>query len=142
MYLPITLASAAVAALIAIWLMVRIGEVRRREKIIHGDGGNALLGRRMRAQLNFVESAPIVLLLIAAIELAGRDGLWLVLMAALYWLGRVLHGVGMDADAGGKARMAGTIITMVTLLVLAIVAMLLATGLLRPLVETPFAVVV
>ena len=142
MFLPITLTSAAVAALIAIWLMMRIGQVRRAEKISHGDGGNALLGRRMRAQLNFVESAPFVLILIAAIELAGRDGLWLTIMAALFWIGRVLHGIGMDADTGGKARMAGTIITMVTLLVLAIVAVLIGLDILPARIDQPVAVIV
>ena len=142
MFLPITLTSAAVAALIAIWLMVRIGQVRRAEKIMHGDGGNALLSRRMRAQLNYVESAPFVLILIAAIELAGRGGLWLTLMAALFWIGRVLHGLGMDAESGGKTRMAGTIITMLTLLVLAIVAVLIGLDVLPPKIDQPVAVIV
>ena len=59
--------AAAAAAIINFWLAMRIGQLRTREKISIGDGGNDLLARRMRAQLNFAENTPIVLVLIAAI---------------------------------------------------------------------------
>ena len=100
MLVQITLAIAAGAALINIWLGVRIGAVRAREKIGHGDGGNALLGRRMRAQLNFVENAPFVLILMLAIELSSGASAALLLVGLLFLIGRVLHGIGMDA--GGR----------------------------------------
>ena len=132
MFLPVTLTSAAAAALIALWLMVRIVRLRMGLKVLHGDGGDPLLARRIRAQLNFVESAPFVLILIAALELAGRAGLWLTLMAGVFWLGRVMHALGMDAEGENKLRMAGTIITLVTLLVLAVVGVLVAATILPP----------
>lgn len=126
MLLPVTLTSAAAAAIIAIWLMMRVGQVRGSEKVSIGDGGNDKVIRRMRAHANFVESAPFVLVLIAAIELTGKGGAWLPYVAGAYMLARIAHGVGMDGGSLGKGRMIGTLITMLTLLGLAIVAILIA----------------
>jgi len=114
--LSISLTSAAMFGLLALWLAVRVGRVRLRERIGHGDGGNALLARRMRAQLNFVETAPFVLALIVVLELAGRGGMWLHLLSIVFVAGRVLHGIGMDAEKAGLPRQAGVAITMLTLL--------------------------
>lgn len=128
MVLPVTLTAAAAAALIAMWLGMRVGRVRAAEKVSHGDGGVPLLAKRMRAQLNFVEYTPFVLVLIAAIELAGKGGWWLEIVSAVYMLARVAHGIGMDADSGSRARMVGIMVTMLTLLGLAIYAALVAAG--------------
>lgn len=126
MLLPVTLTAAASAAFIAIWLGIRVGQVRGSEKVSIGDGGNEKVIRRMRAHANFVENTPIVLILIAAIELAGRGSAWLPYVAGIYMLGRIAHGIGMDGGAFGKGRMIGTLVTMLTLLGLAIVAALIA----------------
>ena len=117
MILPITLTVAGAAALINIWLMIRVGQVRGSEKVSIGDGGNEKVIRRMRAHSNYIESAPFVVLLVAAIELASTTSpTWLWIVSGLYLLGRVAHGVGMDNGKFGKGRMVGTIITMLTLL--------------------------
>jgi uncharacterized protein len=117
MILPITLTIAGAAALINIWLMIRVGQVRGSEKVSIGDGGTEKVIRRMRAHSNYIESAPFVVLLVAAIELASTTSpTWLWIVSGLYLLGRVAHGVGMDNGKFGKGRMVGTIITMLTLL--------------------------
>lgn len=126
MLLPVSLTTAAALAVLALWLSIRIGQVRRAAKISHGDGGHPLLARRMRAQLNFVESAPFVFALALAIETAGKGGEWLAFATGAYVLGRVAHAIGMDGEAPTKARMIGTIVTMLTLLGLAVVALLTA----------------
>lgn len=126
MYLPIALATTAAAAFTNIWLSIRIGMVRNAKKISMGDGGDEELIRRMRAQANFIENTPIVLVLIAVIELSRAGNHWLMSVAALYTLGRVAHGVGMDGGAVGKGRMVGTLITMLTLLGLGIWAATIA----------------
>ena len=128
--LPITLATAAAAAILNIWLMARIGAVRRAEKIFVGDEASEPLIRRMRAQANFVENAPFVLILIAAIELSGKGDPWLAYVAGLFIVGRIGHAFGMDGGALSKGRMIGTIISMLTLLGLGVTAALLAAGLL------------
>ncbi len=123
MILPITLTVAGAAALVNIWLMVRVGQVRTSEKVSIGDGGNEKVIRRMRAHSNYIESAPFVLVLVGAIELASTSSpVWLWIVGGLYLLGRVAHGVGMDDGRFGKGRMIGTLVTMLVLLGLAIYA--------------------
>ncbi len=128
MILPTTLAMAAAAALINIWLAIRCGRVRGKESISIGTGGSDLMERRMRAQLNFVENTPWVLALVALLELAGKGGQWLAIVAAVYMLGRIAHALGMDPDGFAKGRMIGTLITMLSQLGLAIVAALVLLG--------------
>ena len=128
MILPTTLAMAAAAALINIWLAMRCGRVRGKESISIGTGGSDLMERRMRAQLNFVENTPWVLALVALLELAGKGGQWLAVVAAVYMLGRIAHALGMDPDGFAKGRMIGTLITMLSQLGLAIVAALVLLG--------------
>lgn len=128
MLLPTTLCLAAAAAIINFWLSIRCGQVRSREKISIGTGGNDLLERRMRAQLNFAENTPWILFLIAGIELAGKGASWLPIVGAIYMLGRVAHGLGMDGTRFGAGRAAGTIITMLSQLGLAVTGVLIATG--------------
>lgn len=122
MILPITLTIAGVAALINIWLMIRVGQVRTSEKVSVGDGGNEKVIRRMRAHANYGESLPIVLILIGAIELASGSPTWLWLVGGVYMLGRVAHGLGMDGGKFGKGRMIGTILSLLIMLGLAVYA--------------------
>ena len=126
--LPVTLSSAAAAAILAIWLMIRVGQVRTSEKVSVGDGGNERVIRRMRAHANFIESAPFVVLLVAVIELAGKGAPWLAYVAGAYFIGRILHGFGMEGGGMQWGRMVGTLVTMLTLLGLAVVAALIGMG--------------
>ncbi|MEM7666237.1 MAG: MAPEG family protein [Pseudomonadota bacterium] len=124
--LPVTLAAAAAAAIFNIWLMVRIGAVRSNSKVFVGDGGDEAVVRRMRAQANFVENTPFVLILVAVIELADKGGTWLPYVAGVFILARVAHAFGMDGGSFAKGRMVGTIVSMLTLIGLAVVAALIA----------------
>ena len=124
--LPITLASAGAAALINLWLSFRVGATRSAVKVSVGDGGEESLIRRMRAQANFIENAPIALILIALIELARPINPGLAIVAALFTLSRVAHGLGMDGGKLGKGRMVGTLVTMLTLLGLGVWAVVIA----------------
>ena len=128
MILPVTLCAAAASALIGVWLMLRCGSVRLSEKIDIGDGGNDMMTRRMRAHANFVENTPFFLILVAALELAGQGQTWLPYVAGLFILGRVAHAFGMDGGALGNARVVGILITMLTHLGLAVVAVLTVMG--------------
>lgn len=119
---PISLTIAAGAALLNIWLMMRVGRVRTQEQVFVGDGGNERVIRRMRAHSNFIESAPFVLILLFLLEQALGSSLWLWAVGALYLIGRAVHALGMDGLKAG--RMAGTIITLLALLGLAITALI------------------
>lgn len=130
MEMPITLATAAAAAILAMWLGLRVGRVRSEEKIAHGDGGYPLLLKRMRAQANYVEYTPFVVILVAVVELSGRGGAWLAAVAAGYVFGRIAHAFGMDNDVAlNWLRGVGIVYTMLTLLGLGIYAALIAAGL-------------
>ena len=128
MFLPTTLSLAAAAAVINLWASIRIGSLRGKAKIIHGDGGDALLARRMRAQLNFVENVPLVLILAGLIEAAGKGGQWLAVVGGVFMLLRVGHIIGMDRDGFHPARSAAALVTMLTQAGLVIVAVLILLG--------------
>jgi len=118
--LPVALAASAACALINFWLAVRIGLVRRAEHVMIGDGGNARLIARMRAQANFIEYAPIVLILLALVELAVGTQWWLWGIAGLFVAARIVHPFGMDGWLPG--RMIGAALTFLILIGLAGVA--------------------
>jgi uncharacterized membrane protein YecN with MAPEG domain len=123
---------AAAAAIINLWLSMRIGNLRAKGKILYGDGGDEMLMRRMRAQANFIENTPLVLILVAAIEVAGSKagsgGTWLAVVGAIYMLARLGHAIGMDGGSMQPARSVGALVTMLTQLGLAVVAVLIALG--------------
>jgi uncharacterized membrane protein YecN with MAPEG domain len=121
MMLPIALTTTGAAALVNFWLSWRIAQLRVSEKISVGDGGNPRLIARMRAQLNFAEYAPVVLILIALIEAARGTQPWLWIVAAIFIVGRVLHGFGMDGWRFGRS--AGMITTAPIMIGLAIYAL-------------------
>lgn len=121
-----TLIFAAAAALVNLWLAIRCGRVRAKEGINHGDGGNGLLARRMRAQLNFAENAPVVLVLVLALELAGANAMALHILAAVFIIARILHALGMDSENSNWMRGAGVGLTMLVTLIL--VGLALYTG--------------
>jgi uncharacterized membrane protein YecN with MAPEG domain len=120
MILPIALTIAAAAALINVWLAYRVGQVRRALKIYVGDGGDERLARRMRAHANFAENAPIALVLIAGVELATGDSLYLWAAGVIFILARVAHAFGMDRPGGNLLRTAGALLTALVLVALAL----------------------
>ena len=121
--LPITLTIAAAAALINVWLAVRVGQARHRAKVIMGDGGDPLLIARMRAQANFVEYTPFVLILLGLVEMARGPRGWLWAVGIAYVLARIAHGFGMERPAPNPWRGGGIGVTLLALLILAIYAL-------------------
>ena len=127
MILPITLTIAGAAALLNIWLARRVGQMRLAHKVSIGDGGNEALIARMRAQANFIEYTPFVLILIALIELAEGSRLWLWFVGVAYILARIAHGFGMDRPRPDPLRLRtiGIIATALILFGLALYAIIL-----------------
>ena len=115
--LPIALLLAAACALINLWLPVRIGQVRRREKLWVGDAGSEPLLRRMRAQANLIDDAPLVVALVALIELSAGTNPWLAILAGLFVAARLAHPFGIDGWVPGRVFGAAT--TMLVQLLLA-----------------------
>ncbi len=83
----------------------------------------------MRAQANFVEQAPLTLVLVALVELAGKGGQWLAPAGAVFILGRIAHAYRHGSDDGFKpGRAIGMLTSMLFQLVLVVVAVLIALG--------------
>ncbi len=128
MMLTTTLSLATAAIFVNLWHFVRIVRIRGSEKIIHGDGGNVLLMRRMRAQANFIENVPLTLILIGLIEVSGKGGQWLAYVGGTYLLARVAHGFGMDAEGAHPARAVGMLASLLIQIGLAVVGVLILLG--------------
>jgi uncharacterized protein len=116
MILPITLTVAGAAALLHIWLSFRVGQLRRHFSILVGDGGNEALSRRMRAHANFGENTPIFLILLALLELAGANQIFLWVAGILFVLSRILHAFGMDRPGANPLRAIGISLSWLMLL--------------------------
>jgi uncharacterized protein len=117
--LPITLTIAAAAAILHIWLSLRVSRLRRPLQIGLGDGGNETLLKRMRAHGNFAENIPVFLILFALIELAGGDRTILWAVGIAFIAARLLHAFGMDRPGANWLRVAGIGINWLVILGLA-----------------------
>ena len=104
---PVTLASAAASTLLNIWLGGRIAALRKEFRVSVGDGGQESLLRRMRAQANFIENAPFVLILLGGLELSGANRAGLAAVAVIFIVARILHPIGMDGGDKQRFRMFG-----------------------------------
>lgn len=120
--MTITLTIGAGLLLLNIWLMMRCGKARMAEKVFVGDSGNEFVVRRMRAHANFAESAPLVLIVLGALEYAQANVTWLWALGIIFVVGRIAHAFGMDGGALAKGRMIGTLINMLVQLSLAATA--------------------
>jgi len=126
MILPITLTIAGAAAILHVWLSLRVSRLRRPLKIGVGDGGNDALARRMRAHGNYAENMPIFLVLLGFLELATGGSLWLWGAAIAFILARIAHAFGMDREGANPLRVGGIAISWLVLLGLGGYAILLA----------------
>ena len=101
----------ALNMLLAPILMFRVGQVRIGKKINMGDGGDKLMLSRIRAHGNFTENAPLTLLGLLALAFLGAHPIALHVFGAAFFIGRILHAMGMSG-AFGKGRLVGTLTTL------------------------------
>ena len=111
---------AGVNILILLVLAYVVVSGRRRHKITLGDGGNDAFNRAVRAHANAAEYIPaglVGLLILGLLDPAAP--LWLVHAAGLsLTIGRILHGIGLNAGTLNAGRMFGTLLTWISLLLI------------------------
>lgn len=113
-----TLITSGLLGLLLLFLAGYVIAGRVRFKISLGDGGNAAMQQRMRAQANFIEYVPMALILLALVEWAQIGPKWLPAgMGAALVVGRLLHAQGLLSKPGTSAgRFLGTNLTMLVIL--------------------------
>ena len=123
----ITLLFASLHALLMLVLLARISRHRHGQRIGLGDGGDAVLNRKIRVHGNFVEHAPIALLLLGLLELCGLQAVWLWTFGSALLLGRIMHAIGLSGSGGYSiGRFWGTALTWLVLLAMAIAGLWLS----------------
>ena len=107
---------AALCTLIFLVLSARVILYRRANLISLGDKGDKNLLKRMRAQANCAEYAPIGLLLLLLTELAAAPGIAVHILGGMLFLGRLLHAVGFAATPQKMIlRQVGMVLTLAML---------------------------
>lgn len=104
---------AGLLSLIFLWLGWEVGKIRRRDNVSIGDGGNIALIRRMRGQLNFVESVPLILLMTIIMAVIGAP-YWLFHIGGIALvIARFFHGLYFTHDeAPYWQRAVGAVVTL------------------------------
>lgn len=121
--MQVTMIAAGLLGFLLVALSVRVIALRRSALVSLGDGGNPALAARIRAQGNFTEYAPVGLILIFLAEQAHGARLDVVLLAAVFVAGRILHPFGLGRPAPNAPRLVGMMATFVALVALAAIVL-------------------
>lgn len=125
----VTLTTAGLCGLILLILSLRVSAARGKARVSIGDGGDALLLARGRAQANFIEYVPLILILMGLIEGYDGDRRILGILGIVLIVARILHAIGMGRPAPNPARMIGALGTYVALLGLSVWALIISVHL-------------
>ena len=91
--------------------IMRVGLYSVKNEIIIGDGKDEELIRRIRGQGNFIETAPLAVVLLL-MEILGAGDTWLHALCALLVGGRFLHYLGITELAPSICRPVGMFATL------------------------------
>ncbi|WP_419813865.1 MAPEG family protein [Glacieibacterium sp.] len=129
----VTLATAGFCGLILFVLSLRVSQARGMARVSIGDGGDPLLIARMRAQANFTEFVPIILIMFGLIEVnlvpGGVGQLLLGITGILLVVVRIAHAMGMVTVTPPLSRKIGAGGTFLILLGTSIAALVLSARL-------------
>ena len=96
MHLPsITAAYLGTLALLYTVLGLQVSRLRRGNKVLFGDGGDIKLRSAIRAHANFAEYVPIIVLMVAMLEMSGLPAARVHLLMGALLAARLLHPLGM-----------------------------------------------
>ncbi|GJE46790.1 MAPEG family protein [Methylobacterium soli] len=97
---------AALLALIYLGLSGWVVAGRLSTDVLHGDGGDEGLEKRIRVQGNFGEYVPFALLLVALLEAGGGGATLVRTLLIVLLVARILHPFGMLAPKNSPRQYA------------------------------------
>jgi uncharacterized membrane protein YecN with MAPEG domain len=128
MQLPsITAAYLGILALLYTVLGLQVSRLRRGNRVLFGDGDNIRLRSAIRAHANFAEYVPIIVLMVAMLEMSGMPAASIHLLMGALLLARLLHPLGMYVGPRTLqfqiCRVGGILLTMLVLLASALLSL-------------------
>lgn len=102
MTIPVTGLTAAICALLLIFLMFKVVGQRVRTQTDFGASEDPKMKMVRGCHSNLAENAPIALIMLAILELANAWHWGLVALAGLFLVARILHVYGMYQHYEGK----------------------------------------
>ncbi|HKC50750.1 MAG TPA: MAPEG family protein [Myxococcota bacterium] len=117
MHAPITALWTGLLGILMLVLAMRVVRTRISEKVVFGDGGNAIMLQHIRVHANFTEYVPMGLVLLLVLELNGTGATSLNVLGGSLFAARLLHAFGLSTSTGTTpGRFAGTVLTWLVLL--------------------------
>ena len=100
MTIPITAFYTGILAIFALFLSAQAGIYRGKTgaSILFGDPVNMELAQRVRRHQNFLEYVPMVLIIMALLELNGASSTYLHVIGVLLIVARIAHFLGLHHD--------------------------------------------
>jgi uncharacterized protein len=118
----------AIPALLYAGLGLQVVRLRRKNRIAFGDGGNISLRSAIRAHAHFAEYVPIIVLMVAMLEMSGSAATPVHILMGALLIARVLHLFGIYAKPGtlqfSIGRVGGTSITTLVMIASAMLILL------------------
>ena len=129
MIIPITALYAALLVAVLVCLTTRVGLLRAKTGVSILDGGNKQLAVEMRRHGNFAEHVPLLIVLMAVVELNGGSPLFLHVVGSVLIICRIAHPLGLHHDrVQTPLRLVGAAGTSLSTIALGVVALLQAIG--------------
>jgi uncharacterized protein len=122
MTLPVTAFVAAICAIMLLATAIDTVRQRLRVKAPFGDKDDKKLISSSRSHGNLAEHAPIVILLLAFLEMSRANHMALMVVGALFLVGRVAHIIGLYMPMSTKPPLPRSIGVIVTWLILAVLS--------------------
>ena len=121
MALPITALFAGLLALWLVFLTFAVVGFRRDKRVSLGSGGDELGERLIRGHGNAVETIPMFLILLGVAEASGSPAAFLLPVAMVFAVGRLMHGVHfLKIREGFRLRFWGMLLTITATILLAL----------------------
>ncbi len=114
---------AAFAACFLVYLSYRVIKIRKAHSVSVGTAGDPSLERAVRNHGNFIEYAPLTLLMLAMVEYVGLAAWAVWVLGIMFVASRLIHFAGFRSkEAPGVFRVVGMALTFTTLISLAVIS--------------------